>query len=377
MKTYLRQLFMLALAVLPVYVWAWSKEYQSAYILGDSDSRISAKQQALSQVQLQAMQEAGTYIQGQTQLVNDKLDERIAQIKAAIVKVQVLNERFELTATGQQKLSLSVRAHVDESVLQARIKALQQESQPTQQPALLSTLQQQQQKLMLDNQLLRRQLEALSQQTPLQPTSEPQDLVSWLMNLNAQWQQKTSMMPKRLSSSELTAPTWLVDWHLSMNPDSPLAQLCQRWQCLLAYAYKYGMNDGLMTPLHQQLFRPFSRMVHIDDKYISHWQIITLQAYPPQPLTASEQAFIEGFQVHIQTKIGQQTLSIPIVSYDTAQGALVIRVQGLANSEALAVYDAKSRQGNLACALKQPKQCSAPLFQPSLNSVLSQPIVQH
>ena len=98
--------------------WAWNKDYQTEYVLGDSDSRLTAKQQALKQIQLQAMQEAGTYIQGQTQLLNDKLDEKINQVSAVIVKLQVLTEHFELTATGQQKLRLMARANVDESVLQ-------------------------------------------------------------------------------------------------------------------------------------------------------------------------------------------------------------------------------------------------------------------
>lgn len=162
--------------------WAWNKDYQTEYVLGDSDSRLTAKQQALKQIQLQAMQEAGTYIQGQTQLLNDKLDEKINQVSAAIVKLQVLTEHFELTATGQQKLRLMARANVDESVLQQRVQVLQQETnQAKQQQPILTAIQQEQQKLMLDNQLLRRQLQVLSQQgqlpTNISPTpTEQKDL---------------------------------------------------------------------------------------------------------------------------------------------------------------------------------------------------------
>lgn len=342
--------------------WAWNKDYQTEYVLGDSDSRLTAKQQALKQIQLQAMQEAGTYIQGQTQLLNDKLDEKINQVSAAIVKLQVLTEHFELTATGQQKLRLMARANVDESVLQQRVQALQQETnQAKQQQPILTAIQQEQQKLMLDNQLLRRQLQVLSQQgqlpTNISPTpTEQKDLSLWLMALQAQWQQ-TALTSKLLTNADGTNQI-KIDWRLSLKADTPLAQLCQRWTCQLGYAYKSNLDDAWVTPLHQQLFRPFSRIVHIDDKYISHWQILTVQAYPPQPLTEQELAFIQQYQVQVYKNIGQKILTIPLVKYDAAQGALVIRMQGMVMSDNLITYDPQSRQGNLLCAVKLPKQCS-------------------
>lgn len=343
-------------------VWAWNKDYQTEYVLGDSDSRLTAKQQALKQIQLQAMQEAGTYIQGQTQLLNDKLDEKINQVSAAIVKLQVLTEHFELTATGQQKLRLMARANVDESVLQQRVQALQQETnQAKQQQPILTAIQQEQQKLMLDNQLLRRQLQVLSQQgqllTNISPTpTEQKDLSLWLMALQAQWQQ-TALTSKLLTNADGTNQI-KIDWRLSLKADTPLAQLCQRWTCQLGYAYKSNLDDAWVTPLHQQLFRPFSRIVHIDDKYISHWQILTVQAYPPQPLTEQELAFIQQYQVQVYKNIGQKILTIPLVKYDATQGALVIRMQGMVMSDNLITYDPQSRQGNLLCAVKLPKQCS-------------------
>ncbi|HRH92626.1 MAG TPA: hypothetical protein PLW01_12030 [Agitococcus sp.] len=343
-------------------VLAWNKDYQTEYVLGDSDSRLTAKQQALKQIQLQAMQEAGTYIQGQTQLLNDKLDEKINQVSAAIVKLQVLTEHFELTATGQQKLRLMARANVDESVLQQRVQALQQETnQAKQQQPILTAIQQEQQKLMLDNQLLRRQLQVLSQQGQLPANISPipteqKDLSLWLMALQAQWQQ-TALTSKLLTNADGTNQI-KIDWRLSLKADTPLAQLCQRWTCQLGYAYKSNLDDAWVTPLHQQLFRPFSRIVHIDDKYISHWQILTVQAYPPQPLTEQELAFIQQYQVQVYKNIGQKILTIPLVKYDATQGALVIRMQGMVMSDNLITYDPQSRQGNLLCAVKLPKQCS-------------------
>lgn len=343
-------------------VLAWNKDYQTEYVLGDSDSRLTAKQQALKQIQLQAMQEAGTYIQGQTQLLNDKLDEKINQVSAAIVKLQVLTEHFELTATGQQKLRLMARANVDESVLQQRVQALQQETnQAKQQQPILTAIQQEQQKLMLDNQLLRRQLQVLSQQGQLpaniSPTpTEQKDLSLWLMALQAQWQQ-TALTSKLLTNADGTNQI-KIDWRLSLKADTPLAQLCQRWTCQLGYAYKANLDDAWVTPLHQQLFRPFSRIVHIDDKYISHWQILTIQAYPTQALTAQEQQFLQHYQVQIYRNIANQSVTVPLVHFDAQQGALVVNMQGTVNGDELLAYDPQSRQGNLICALKSPKQCT-------------------
>ncbi len=364
------------LLCLPISLWAWTKDYQTDYILGDSDSRLTAKQHALSQIQLQAMQEAGTYIQGQTQLVNDKLDERINQVSAAIVKVQVVTEHFELTATGQQRLRLLARANVDESVLQERVKVLQQESsQAKQQQPILTAIQIEQQKLMLDNQLLRRQLQALSQQGQLpvnMPQSDSKDMALWLMSLHAQWQQ-TALTSKLLPMDNNTTQL-KVDWHLSLKADSPLAQLCQRWTCQLGYAYKANLDDSWVTPLHQQLFRPFSRIVHIDDKYISHWQILTIQAYPSQPLTEQEQQFLAHYQVQLERHVANQSVTIPLIHFDVKQGALVINIQGTVGDDQLIAYDPQSRQGNLICALKSPKQCSDLTLIPIMNLPSTIPI---
>ena len=251
------------------------------------------------------------------------------------------------------------RATVDESVLQERVKVLQQESsQVKQQQPILTAIQIEQQKLMLDNQLLRRQLQALSQQRSLtQEHNEQQDLSTWLMSLNGQWQQTTitTSLMSAVDNQQNVKP--LINWQLSLKADSPLAQLCQKWHCYLAYAYKDKMSDSGITPLHQQLFRPFSRMVHIDDKYISHWQILTIQAYPPEPLTDKEQTFLQSYQVKVLTTIGQKIVTVPLVHYDISQGALVIHTQGTVNHDSFMAYDPQSRQGNLMCGLKLPKEC--------------------
>lgn len=373
--------------------WAWVKEYQTEYLLGDNDSRLNAKQNALNQIQLQAMQEAGTYIQGQTQLLNEQLEERISQVSAAIVKLDVLSERFEFTAQGQQKLKLVARANVDESILQDRVRTLQVEANKVRNADKLAQDNQQmrqklqqmeQQKLALENQLLRQKLSRLEQQPQLLSVSKPEPMRSvvtplqgaessvavvltqegqqtplnesyFLMNLT-QALQKTPVALR--VNSENPVVKVQPDWRLSLTPESPLAELCRRWTCVLGYAYKAPFNDALTTPLHQQLFRPFSRVVHIEDKYISHWQLLTLQAYPPKSVNAQDKQFIENYRLMVQVKIESERLNVPLITYDKEEGALVVALQGTV-SEPLIPYHYQTREGYVMCALtNSAKQCA-------------------
>jgi hypothetical protein len=380
---------------LSVPSWAWVKEYQTEYLLGDNDSRLVAKQNALNQIQLQAMQEAGTYIQGQTQLLNEQLEERISQVSAAIVKLDVVSERFEFTAQGQQKLKLVARANVDESILQDRVRTLQIEANKVRNADKLAQDNQQmrqqlqqmeQQKLALENQLLRQKLSQLEQAppqrlsvsepesmrsvvTPLQGTESSVAVVltqgegqqtminesSFLINLT-QALQKTPVAVR--VNSENPVVKIQPDWRLSLTPESPLSALCRRWTCVLGYAYKAPFNDALTTPLHQQLFRPFSRVVHIDDKYISHWQLLTLQAYPPKNISVQDKQLIENYRLMVQVKIESERLNVPLITYDKEEGALVVALQG-AVSEPLTPYHYQTREGYVMCALtNSAKQCA-------------------
>jgi|GEM_PF-3024592 len=384
------------LALLPQWVWAWSKDYQTQYLLGDNDSRLTAKQHALSQIQLQAMQEAGTYIQGHTQLLNEQLEERINQISAAIVKVEVLAERFELTANGQQKLLLSARANVDESILQERVRALQFDANKSRTLEKLAqdnqTMNQQlqqleQQKLALENQLLRQKLSRLEQQPQLLSVPKPEATRNVVVPVQAtmsevqrgivsvaEGQVIAASQPSLLMTlSQALQKTPVVinvnaeqpivkiqpDWKLSLSPESPIAELCRRWTCVLAYAYKAPFNDALTTPLHQQLFRPFSRLVHIDDKYISHWQLLTLQAYPPHNITEQDARLLENYRLMVRVSFGSERLELPLMYYDKNQGALVVALQGAVKQELMTSYNYQTREGYVMCALTHSnKQCA-------------------
>lgn len=140
---------------------AWDKNYHSNYLLGDGDSRLSARRATVLQIQQQAIQEAGVYIQAESVLHNNELDEKIEQMTAAIVQIEVLNEQFMVdAATGQQRLLLEARASVDESVLAERVRNLQQQNRSSAELKQLAT----------DNQALQQKLELLlEQQQALMP----------------------------------------------------------------------------------------------------------------------------------------------------------------------------------------------------------------
>lgn len=116
--------------------FAWQKTYQQSYLLGDNDSRLSAKGLLIQQLQIQAAQEAGTYIQAQTTLVNDKLDEKITATASALVKINVVQEQFIMEANGQQRLFLQLEAQIDEQEMMQLVtkqQELQQLSQKIEQ----------------------------------------------------------------------------------------------------------------------------------------------------------------------------------------------------------------------------------------------------
>ena len=117
----------LTLLAMSQLTWAWTKDYSYEHKMGDNDSRNLAKEAAIEQIKLKAAQEAGTYIQGTTTLTNGQLEETITQIGASIVKVVVKSDQISIDDTGHQLLTLIANATVDETVMQERIKALQED----------------------------------------------------------------------------------------------------------------------------------------------------------------------------------------------------------------------------------------------------------
>lgn len=106
----------------------WSKPYKIDYVMGDGDSRSSARQAAIEQIKLNASAEAGTYIQSTTTLhENGSLTERVQALGASMVKVTILNEQIGVNPSGQAVLSLMANVTLDDAELGRRVKLLQED----------------------------------------------------------------------------------------------------------------------------------------------------------------------------------------------------------------------------------------------------------
>lgn len=118
----------------------WSKQYQLDYIMGDGDTKGSARQAAIEQIKLKASSEAGTYVQSTSTLnAQGELTESVQMVGASMVKVLVKDESLSVNPTGQAVLNIEVVASLDDSELSKRIRALQEDKEKARQVKVLRT----------------------------------------------------------------------------------------------------------------------------------------------------------------------------------------------------------------------------------------------
>ncbi len=128
-------LILLALS-LNTFASTWSKTISVDYQLGDGDSKSTARELALQQIKLTASSKAGTYIQSNTTLNNNNLNEHIEVISASLIKLSNIKE--VLQAKGKSFiLKVSAVATIDESELRSRIRAIQSDKEKANQIAKL------------------------------------------------------------------------------------------------------------------------------------------------------------------------------------------------------------------------------------------------
>lgn len=105
---------------------AFSVNLEHRYQMGDGESRIVARENALRELRKEAASKAGVYIQSETKLdAQGDLSQNIVAISATLVKESHVKEQLELTPSGVAVLKVSARLDVDEAELKNRIKALQ------------------------------------------------------------------------------------------------------------------------------------------------------------------------------------------------------------------------------------------------------------
>jgi len=100
------------------------------YALGDNDTRLDARRLALQTAKLRAAELAGTYIESDTQVTDNRISkDEIRTLSAAYMETRVVSERFEMDAVGKQQYILSIHAAIDKTIIRKRIESLLQNAE--------------------------------------------------------------------------------------------------------------------------------------------------------------------------------------------------------------------------------------------------------
>lgn len=108
----------------------WTKQYTHHYVMGDADSRNSARQASFEQIKIEASNEAGTYVLGKTTLhSNGDLSESVQVISASMVRVFPYEETVSINEAGQSVLNITAMAVLDDSELAKRVQAIYEDKE--------------------------------------------------------------------------------------------------------------------------------------------------------------------------------------------------------------------------------------------------------
>jgi hypothetical protein len=136
-----------------IFAKTYEVETTGEYVMGDRDTKADARRIALEHAKLLAVEQIGTYLESET-IVRDSqvTKDEIRTYASAIVKTVVISEDVKLLQNKTTIFSLNIRANVDISVLEKKIKEIKSDSKRSQQ---ISSLQ-------LENIRLLKELESLS-----------------------------------------------------------------------------------------------------------------------------------------------------------------------------------------------------------------------
>lgn len=105
----------------------WQQPFTVKYVLGDGDSRSTARELALEQIKIKASNEAGNYIHTTNSLINDRLTENIQVIGASMVMLSDIQEQLS-SKNNRIILVVTALARIDESELKKRVLSMQQDT---------------------------------------------------------------------------------------------------------------------------------------------------------------------------------------------------------------------------------------------------------
>jgi hypothetical protein len=115
-------------------------ETTGEYVMGDRDNKTDARRIALEHAKLLAVEQIGTYLESDTVVQNSQVTkDEIRTYASAIVKTIVLSENMRLLENKTTVFSINIRANVDISVLEKRIKEIKVDVKRSEQIASLQS----------------------------------------------------------------------------------------------------------------------------------------------------------------------------------------------------------------------------------------------
>ena len=95
----------------------------SEYVLGDSDTRIDARNIALHNAKLMASESAGSYIQSHTTIVNDDISKSsVIVASSAVMKTNIKSESFKFTSDHRTKIVIVAWVEIDKESLFGKLE---------------------------------------------------------------------------------------------------------------------------------------------------------------------------------------------------------------------------------------------------------------
>lgn len=140
MKKILVILILMSLYPSVILAKTYEVETTGEYVMGDRDTKADARRIALEHAKLLAVEQIGTYLESETVVQNSQVTkDEIRTYASAIVKTIVLSENMILLENKATMFSLNIRATVDISVLEKKIKEIKSDTKRSQQIALLQS----------------------------------------------------------------------------------------------------------------------------------------------------------------------------------------------------------------------------------------------
>ena len=98
-------------------------EAENLTVLGDNDTRAQARRVCLLEAKRKLLEQAGTYIEAQTEVDRFAVTrDEVRTFASAILAVDVVEERYLVTAEGQFAVRMKVRADIDSDDIRQRLE---------------------------------------------------------------------------------------------------------------------------------------------------------------------------------------------------------------------------------------------------------------